>query len=178
MNDKIIKSFTIPAIEAEKPQVPYKRRSPIIRGIGVTVAENRFADQIVRGMSSIVDAYRNSYPLDGLSDRVITTRAYRVFNKPRVVAHIETLRSTMLEKSIHTKAYATNWVLGNLERIVTSDDKDRVAALRLVMQHYGMISESAVVTVEDKRSAEELSAELERKLAAVMPRLKLVRGGD
>lgn len=169
MSDSDIKSYSIPSIVAETPTITIKHRSPIIRGLGVTVAENRFSDLIVSKMATAVDAYMQTHNCIGLTEGAVGQRAHKLLKKGRVSRHIDVLRKQMLEKSIHSKDYAKHWVLGKLEKIVEESDKDRTTALRLIMQHYGMISESSQVIVEDKRSADELGQELERRLAAIMP---------
>lgn len=147
----------------------------MIRGLGVSMAEEAFAQAVASGESQ-AEAYRKAYNHPGRTDVQIRKMASALIRKPRVGDRILALKREGQEKTVRNREYAKDWALHRLEKIAEGDERDRVPAIRLVLQAHGLISERGLVEADNiPKTPEALEEMLRAGLAKLAPRLKVVK---
>jgi len=135
----------------------------------LTSKQERFLAEMIKGATQ-ADAYRAAYNAKGMKPSAIYTEASRVMAHPEVSRRLHAQQDS-IERSAQSSALSRRrFVLEGLEREAEGavSDSARVAALVALGKTSGVdLFTERVETVED-RSAEEVRAELERRLAGLL----------
>jgi hypothetical protein len=145
-----------------KPKPKAKRRK-------LTSKQERFLAEMIRGATQ-ADAYRAAYNAKGMKPSAIYTEAGRVMANPEVSRRLHAAQDSVERSAASSALSRRRFVLDGLEREATEADSDsaRVAALIALGKTQGVdLFTDRVEQVADQ-SPEEVRAELEQRLAALL----------
>lgn len=150
------------------PESEGKRRvrGPVLEN-GLTAKQERFAQEVAKG-KPLSEAYRIAYDAGGMRDQAIWTEASKLMSNPKVSGRVTELRKVIEAKTLHDAGQIRSHVLERLmlESINAQQDGARLRALELLgkLDIVGMFRERSETEVTDKRSADQVSEDLRRKL--------------
>jgi len=147
-----------------KPKGNAKRRK-------LTAKQERFLAEMIRGATQ-ADAYRAAYNAKGMKPSAIYTEAGRVMANPEVSRRLHAHQDSVERSAASSALSRRRFVLEGLEREATdaASDSARVAALVALGKTQGVdLFTDRVEQVAD-RTPDEVRAELEQRLAALLGR--------
>ena len=133
---------------------------------GLTATQENFA-RLVAGGENLTEAYRQSYDAAGMADATVWKKAWETSRLGKVSAMIEAERARQMDTELHDAERARAWALERLKLEATRAETDgsRVRAIELVMRHHGLLTDRLAVQDVTERSAAEIRAALEARLA-------------
>ena len=137
----------------------------------LTAKQERFLSEMIKGATQ-ADAYRAAYNAKGMKPSAIYTEAGRVMANPEVSRRLHAAQDSIERSSASQALSRRRFVLEGLERESTTaaSDSARVAALVALGKTQGVdLFTDRVEQVADQ-SPEEVRAELEARLAALLGR--------
>ena len=137
----------------------------------LTPKQEAFLAAVIRGATQ-ADAYRAAYNAKGMKPSAIYTEAGRVMAHPEVSRRLHAAQDSVERSAASSALSRRTFVLDGLEREATQADSDsaRVAALIALGKTQGVdLFTDRVETVTD-RTPDEVRAELEQRLAALLGR--------
>ena len=154
------------AADGDRPQAKgnAKRRK-------LTAKQERFLSEMIRGATQ-ADAYRTAYNAKGMKPSAIYTEAGRVMANPEVSRRLHAHQDSVERSAASSALSRRRFVLEGLEREATdaASDSARVAALVALGKTQGVdLFTDRVEQVAD-RTPDEVRAELEARLAALLGR--------
>ena len=135
----------------------------------LTAKQERFLAEMIRG-STQADAYRAAYNAKGMKPAAISPEAGRVMANPEVSRRLHAAQTSIERAAASSALSRRTFVLEGLEREATdaASDSARVAALIALGKTQGVdLFTDRVETVTD-RTPDEVRAELEERLAALL----------
>jgi hypothetical protein len=148
-----------------KPKGNGKRRK-------LTAKQERFLAEMIRGATQ-ADAYRTAYNAKGMKPSAIYTEAGRVMANPEVSRRLHAHQDSVERSAASSALSRRRFVLEGLEREATdaASDSARVAALVALGKTQGVdLFTDRVEQVGADRTPDEVRAELEQRLAALLGR--------
>ena len=147
-----------------KPKGNAKRRK-------LTAKQERFLAEMIRGATQ-ADAYRAAYNAKGMKPSAIYTEAGRVMANPEVSRRLHAHQDSVERSAASSALSRRTFVLEGLTRESTeaASDSARVAALIALGRTQGVDLFSDKHVIETERSPDEVRAELEQRLAALLGR--------
>ena len=135
----------------------------------LTAKQERFLAEMIRGATQ-ADAYRAAYNAKGMKPSAIYTEAGRVMANPEVSRRLHAAQDSIERSSASQALSRRRFVLEGLEREATeaASDSARVAALVALGKTLDLFTDR-VEQVAD-RTPDEVRAELEQRLAALLGR--------
>jgi len=137
----------------------------------LTAKQERFLAEMIRGATQ-ADAYRAAYNAKGMKPSAIYTEAGRVMANPEVSRRLHAHQDSVERSAASSALSRRRFVLEGLEREATdaASDSARVAALVALGKTQGVdLFTDRVEQVAD-RTPDEVRAELEARLAALLGR--------
>ena len=137
----------------------------------LTAKQERFLAAVIRGATQ-ADAYRAAYNAKGMKPSAIYTEAGRVMANPEVSRRLHAAQDSIKRSAASSALSRRAFVLEGLQREATDADSDsaRVAALIALGKTSGVdLFTDRVEQVAD-RTPDEVRAELEDRLAALLGR--------
>ena len=138
----------------------------------LTAKQERFLSEMIRGATQ-ADAYRTAYNAKGMKPSAIYTEAGRVMANPEVSRRLHAAQDSIERSSASQALSRRRFVLEGLERESTTaaSDSARVAALVALGKTQGVdLFTDRVEQVGADRTPDEVRAELEQRLAALLGR--------
>ena len=138
----------------------------------LTSKQERFLAEMIRGATQ-ADAYRTAYNAKGMKPSAIYTEAGRVMANPEVSRRLHAAQDSIERSSASQALSRRRFVLEGLEREATdaASDSARVAALVALGKTQGVdLFTDRVEQVGADRTPDEVRAELEQRLAALLGR--------
>ena len=136
----------------------------------LTAKQERFLAEMIRGATQ-ADAYRAAYNATGMKPSAIYTEAGRIMAHPEVSRRLHAQQDSIERSAVSQALSRRRFVLERLEHeaIEATSDSTRVQALIALGKTPGVdLFTDRVETVGEDRSAEEVRAELERRLAGLL----------
>ena len=136
----------------------------------LTSKQERFLAEMIRGATQ-ADAYRAAYNATGMKPSAIYTEAGRIMAHPEVSRRLHAQQDSIERSAVSQALSRRRFVLERLEHeaIEATSDSTRVQALIALGKTPGVdLFTDRVETVGEDRSAEEVRAELERRLAGLL----------
>ena len=137
----------------------------------LTGKQEAFAQQVAKG-SVLSDAYREAYDAENMKDKTIWEEACKLAQHPKVSQRIKTIQAD-IEADYRTRALRREeYVLKKLqdEAEHAETDGSRVRALELLGKTVGLFTDKVEIEQDTDKTAAELEADLERRLAALLGR--------
>lgn len=157
---------------ARKGQVPGRVVAAVKPGRGPTLpsgltAKQELFSRLVAAGENLTEAYRQSYDASGMADATVWRKAWETSRLGKVSAMIEAERARLADTELHDSERAKAWALERLKLEATRAETDgsRVRAIELVMRHHGLLTDRVVTQDVTERSAAEIRAALEARLA-------------
>ena len=134
----------------------------------LTSKQERFLAEMIRGATQ-ADAYRAAYNATGMKPSAIYTEAGRIMAHPEVSRRLHAQQDSIERSAVSQALSRRRFVLERLEHeaIEATSDSTRVQALIALGKTIDLFTDR-VETVGEDRSAEEVRAELERRLAGLL----------
>ena len=120
---------------------------------------------------TIVDSYRKHYSTDNMSLNAQYVESSRLFNHPMISLRIEHLRTEQEKRNIARNQSRKERVIFNLESLAydnTNTGHTRVKSLELLGRMAGVDLFRDNHVIEDNRNAQDIKAELEKKLKSLL----------
>ena len=136
----------------------------------LTAKQERFLSEMIKGATQ-ADAYRAAYNATGMKPSAIYTEAGRSMAHPEVSRRLHAQQDSIERSAVSQALSRRRFVLERLEHeaIEATSDSTRVQALIALGKTPGVdLFTDRVETVGEDRSAEEVRAELERRLAGLL----------
>ena len=137
----------------------------------LTAKQERFLSEMIKGATQ-ADAYRAAYNAKGMKPSAIYTEAGRIMAHPEVSRRLHAHQDSVERSAASSALSRRRFVLEGLERESTTaaSDSARVAALVALGKTQGVdLFTDRVEQVAD-RTPDEVRAELEQRLAALLGR--------
>jgi len=137
----------------------------------LTAKQESFAQKVAAG-SILSDAYRESYAAENMADKTVWSEACRLAQHPKVATRIRAIQADIEADHRTRAARREEYVLKRLQEEAEQAETDgsRVRALELLGKTVGLFSERIEIEQDTDKSAAELEADLERRLAALLGR--------
>lgn len=144
-------------------------RGPITAS-GLTAKQETFARAVVMDGMSLSDAYRASHCADTMASGTLWTKASLLAKSDKVRSRMVALQAEMDRRYYDDAQRTRALVFERLweEALTARQDGARIRALELLGKSVGMFRDRQAVEVVGARSAEEISAELEARLKALL----------
>lgn len=133
---------------------------------GLTAQRLRFCNALFSGMSH-VEAYRQSYDCEGMSERTIYDRAAGVWREPLVRAKLTQMRVDSERESTLFRNLSREFVLNGMMNIALNGDKDsvRLAAYTQLGKTVGIdLFREVTLVTKQQRTPEDVDRDLKTKL--------------
>ena len=134
----------------------------------LTAKQTGFADSVVAGMS-LSDSYRANYNADKMAAPSIHVNSCKLAANAKVALRIEQGLQRKAQQGYVTEVSVRSKVLAKLEALMDSAETENIqlgAAIALG-KSVALFSDVMIDRSDDDRSVEEITAEIERRLAAV-----------
>jgi len=137
----------------------------------LTAKQESFAQKVAAG-SILSDAYRESYAAENMADKTVWSEACRLAQNPKVATRIKAIQADMEADHRTRTARREEYVLKRLQEEAEGAETDgaRVRALELLGKTVGIFTDRVEVEQDTDKTAEELEADLERRLSALLGR--------
>ena len=137
----------------------------------LTAKQESFAQKVAAG-SILSDAYRESYSAENMADKTVWSEACRLAQNPKVATRIKAIQADMEADHRTRAARREEYVLKRLQEEAEQAETDgsRVRALELLGKTVGLFTDKVEIEQDSDKSAAELEADLERRLAALLGR--------
>jgi len=139
----------------------------------LTSKQTAFIENMLKGMSG-AEAYRRSYSAENMSLKAQSGEAAKLLAHPAISLRLEQGFALKQEKARHTAASLREFVTDGLYREASEAGTDaaRIRAYELLgkIDYVGLFKER-IGNEDDRRSAEEIKAELEQRLKEAFGRL-------
>ena len=149
--------------EAEKAETKKKKRP-------LTAKQERFLSEMIRGATQ-ADAYRAAYDAKGMKPSAIYTEASLLASHPEITRRLLAHEASVERAALTSALTRRRWIVERLEHEAGHAESDaaRVRALELLGKDSSVRMWSDVVeTVEVEASPDELRAQLEQRLTALL----------
>ena len=135
----------------------------------LTAKQERFLAEMIKGATQ-ADAYRAAYNATGMKPSAIYTEAGRIMANPEVSRRLHAQQDSIERSAVSQALSRRRFVLEGLEREAGGavSDSARVAALIALGKTSGVDLFTDRIETVDERSASDIRAELERRLAGLL----------
>ena len=135
----------------------------------LTAKQERFLAEMIKGATQ-ADAYRAAYNAKGMKPSAIYTEAGRIMGNPEVSRRLHAQQDSIERSAVSQALSRRRFVLEGLEREAGGavSDSARVAALIALGKTSGVDLFTDRIETVDERSASDIRAELERRLAGLL----------
>ena len=150
--------------EAPKPKATAKKRR-------LTAKQERFVAEVIKG-STQADAYRTAYEAKGMKPSAIYTEANRLMGNPAIARRLQANRDSIQRSAVSSALSRRRWIVERLEALAQDPDTSDAVVCRS-LELLGKDSEvrlfsSVIETSTSSDSPQQVKAELERKLTALL----------
>ena len=150
--------------EAPKPKATAKKRR-------LTAKQERFVAEEIKG-STQADAYRTAYEAKGMKPSAIYTEANRLMGNPEIARRLQANRDSIQRSAVSSALSRRRWIVERLEALAQDPDTSDAVVCRS-LELLGKDSEvrlfsSVIETSTSSDSPQQVKAELERKLTALL----------
>jgi len=157
----------------DPPKAKGKRRGGKGRtkGAKLTAKQERFLASLIRNDGrSLSDCYREAYDCSRMSAATVHNEASRLAGHPEVTMRLRRSQATIERSAVSSALSRRRFVLERLEHesVNAANDGARVQALALLGKSTGVDLFTDRVETVDERSASDVRAELERRLAGLL----------
>ena len=135
----------------------------------LTAKQEGFAEKVARG-AVLSDAYRECYSAENMTDKAVWVEACRLASNPKVTLRVKAIQAE-IEADHRTRAARREaFVLDRLQKecLEAETDGARVRALELLGKTVGIFTDRVEVEHDGDKTAAELEADLEKRLAALL----------
>lgn len=149
--------------------VPRPVRGPRL-STGLTAKQEAFARAVVMDGMNLSDAFRASHCAASMAPGTVWTKASMLAKSDKVRNRMVALQSEMDRRYYDDAERTRALVFERLweEALTARQDGARIRALELLGKSVGMFRDRQEVEVVDARSADEIGAELEARLKALL----------
>tara|TARA_R100000963_G_scaffold26258_1_gene17903 strand:+ start:649 stop:1164 length:516 start_codon:yes stop_codon:yes gene_type:complete len=149
--------------ESEKSETKSKRRP-------LTAKQERFLAEMIKGATQ-ADAYRAAYDAKGMKPSAIYTEASLLASHPEITRRLLAHEASVERAALSSALTRRRWIVERLEHEAAHAESDaaRVRALELLGKDSSVRMWTDVVeTVEAETSPDEVRAQLEARLTALL----------
>lgn len=139
-------------------------------GDKLTAKQEHFCQMVAQG-ETLTEAYRQAYDVkEGTKPSTVWANASKLATENTKVAHrIKAITEEITARKRTDEDRLRIWVTDRLkEEAVSGSDTSRVSALTQLGRSIGMFSDNVVTDEKSDRSASEIEADLQRRLALLM----------
>ena len=135
----------------------------------LTAKQEAFAQKVAAG-AVLSDAYRECYSAENMADKTVWAEACRLASNHKVTARVKAIQADIEADHRTRAARREEYVLKRLQEEAEGAETDgaRVRALELLGKTVGIFTDRVEVEQDTDKTAAELEADLERRLAALL----------
>ena len=135
----------------------------------LTAKQEAFAQRVAAG-AVLSDAYRECYAAENMTDKAVWVEACRLASNPKVTLRVRAIQAEIEADHRTRAARREEYVLKRLQEEAEGAETDgaRVRALELLGKTVGIFTDRVEVEQDGDKSAAELEADLEKRLAALL----------
>ena len=149
--------------ETPKPKATAKKRR-------LTAKQERFVAEVIKGATAS-DAYRTAYDAEGMKASAIWVESSRMMGNPIVALRLQAHRDSIQRSAVSSALTRRRWIVERLEHEAANAESDaaRVRSLELLGKTTDIkLFADIVETSSNDQSPEQVKAELEEKLTALL----------
>jgi phage terminase small subunit len=136
----------------------------------LTAKQERFVAEVIKG-STASDAYRKAYDAEGMKASAIWVESSRMMGNPIVALRLQAHRDSIQRSAVSSALTRRRWIVERLEHEAAHAESDaaRVRSLELLGKTTDIkLFADIVETSSNDQSPEQVKAELEEKLTALL----------
>ena len=149
--------------ETPKPKATAKKRR-------LTAKQERFVAEVIK-VATASDAYRKAYDAEGMKASAIWVESSRMMGNPIVALRLQAHRDSIQRSAVSSALTRRRWIVERLEHEAAHAESDaaRVRSLELLGKTTDIkLFADIVETSSNDQSPEQVKAELEEKLTALL----------
>jgi len=141
----------------------------------LTIKQRQFVDEIIKGkLGSYKEAYASVYDVtlnkDGSIPKWVEVEASKLVANPKIAISIQRAIAKKEQSAVASSLRTRNYVIDQLYKESKESDSDsaRIRALELLGKSVSLFSD--VVETKEARSSEEVEADIEERIQALLDR--------
>ena len=141
----------------------------------LTIKQRQFVDEIIKGkLGSYKEAYASVYDVtlnkDGSIPKRVEVEASKLVANPKIAISIQRAIAKKEQSAVASSLRTRNYVIDQLYKESKESDSDsaRIRALELLGKSVSLFSD--VVETKEARSSEEVEADIEERIQALLDR--------
>ena len=141
----------------------------------LTIKQRQFVDEIIKGkLGSYKEAYASVYDVtlnkDGSIPKWVEVEASKLVANPKIAISIQRAIAKKEQSAVASSLRTRNYVIDQLYKESKESDSDsaRIRALELLGKSVALFSD--VVETKEARSSEEVEADIEERIQALLDR--------
>ena len=141
----------------------------------LTIKQRQFVDEIIKGkLGSYKEAYASVYDVtlnkDGSIPKWVEVEASKLVANPKIAISIQKAIAKKEQSAVASSLRTRNYVIDQLYKESKESDSDsaRIRALELLGKSVSLFSD--VVETKEARSSEEVEADIEERIQALLDR--------